>query len=72
MNLRYSGMAFASSVKEVKGEGNLPKLVLTSTHGRYVFVNCISLLLFVRHLAQYWYCIFAMLYLDLDIENPIS
>lgn len=52
MNLRYSGMAFASSVKEVKGEGNLPKLVLTSTHGRYVFVNCISLLLFVRHLTQ--------------------
>lgn len=35
-------MAFASSVKEVKGEGNLPKLVLTSTHGRYVFVNCIQ------------------------------
>ncbi|RVW51814.1 putative glucose-6-phosphate 1-epimerase [Vitis vinifera] len=43
---RYSGMAFASSVKEVKGEGNLPKLVLTSTHGSeaeiYLFGGCVT------------------------------
>jgi len=43
MRHRYSGMAFASVNKEIsttvgvrvtEGEGNLPKVVLTSPHGR--------------------------------------
>ena len=66
-------MAFASSVKEIKGDGNLPKLVLTSTHGRCVFVNCIALLLFVRDSIENSYGVFVMLFLDLDLDlNPIS
>ncbi|XP_021908016.1 putative glucose-6-phosphate 1-epimerase isoform X2 [Carica papaya] len=43
---RYSGMAFAMGVKVTEGEGNLPKVVLTSPQGSeaeiYLFGGCIT------------------------------
>lgn len=55
---RYSGMAFASSkenpclgVKITEGQGNLPKVVLASSQGRYVFLGFIfQFLIFTLYL----------------------